>query len=97
MSAAPALKDCGQGCWQLQGGLTFATVPGYWQQLRPLLQKDVPVQISLSQVSECDSAALALLLEARQIAKESGCALSITGIPDDLLALSKLSNCAHLL
>lgn len=62
--------------------MTFATADVHYQQLLDLFgtTKDADLVICLSEVSQCDSAGLALLIEAKRLAKKYHKTLVIQGI-----------------
>lgn len=91
------LSPQGDGRWTLAGSLDFATVPGAWSQLEKLLRAGGPVTLSLGGVTQANSAALALLLEARDLARRSGSALRLVEVPAELLDLARMSQCETLL
>ena len=85
------------GYFTLRGSLDFRSVPVVW----PLLQRKISeyrqLRVSLEHVEQANSAALALLLEGLDSARQQGCQLSFTHIPDELWALAEVSNVANLL
>ena len=86
-----------QGQASLSGVLDFASVPDVWPELSRLIGSQAQLEISLAGVASSNSAALALLLEALQQARASGCELRFTQLPQGLADLAGLSNVLELL
>lgn len=76
----------------LIGKLDFDSVPRLWPELARLLAGAEHLELSLAGVSSANSAALALLLEAIELARQNGTRLQIVDLPDGLLDLAGLSN-----
>ncbi len=83
--------------YELKGTLDFSTVPDLWPQLRQQIEQHTRLRVSLAAVKQANSAALALLLEGLELAQHRGCALRYEQIPEELLALARVSNVAELL
>lgn len=83
--------------WCFQGQLDFYTVPKAWNLLKKPLQTAEKITLSLAEVEHSNSAALGLLLEARKLANKNGCDLELVDLPDELLALARVSNVESLL
>jgi phospholipid transport system transporter-binding protein len=81
----------------IAGALDFATVPDVWPELARMIGSQPQLEVSLADVASSNSAALALLLEALQHARASGCDLRFTGLPQGLADLAGLSNVLELL
>ena len=81
----------------LSGVLDFASVPDVWPALSRLIGQQARLEVSLADVASSNSAALALLLEALQHARSSGCDLRFTRLPQGLTDLADLSNVLELL
>lgn len=92
MSAELIFDSAGGAC--LQGRLDFSTVPEVWPKLAEWLAGERSPRLSLGGVDSANSAGLALLLEAREVAAARGRELQITDLPDELEALAGLSNLA---
>ena len=90
------LKSLGGGQVALSGELDFSGVATLWPQLSQLIGSE-PLEVSLEGVTGANSAALALLLEARQLADERGVRLQFRGIQQDLKDLAGLSNALSLI
>ena len=76
----------------LEGVLDFSTVPVLWPELRRLIEQQPRLELSLERVESSNSAALALLLEAAQLAGSCGHELRLRDVPADLEDLARLSN-----
>ena len=94
---AAALTAAGDGRWVLDGVLDFSTVPTVWPTLEKLLKAGGAVSLSLAKVSKTNSAGLVMLVEARDLARRSGCRLELLDIPAEMLALARMSRCETLL
>lgn len=62
--------------------ITFATADSYYKQLLLLFRtsKEAELVVCLSQVSHCDSAGLAVLVEAKRLAKQYDKKLIVEGM-----------------
>lgn len=71
--------------------LTFGTVQADSKRLRTLLrdEKATQVRLDLRDVIHCDSAGLALLIEAKRLSKQYHKALVIEGMPKVISALAE--------
>lgn len=81
----------------VSGCLDFATVPDLWEQLAAWLRTRTSATLSLRAVTQANSAALALLLEALEVARQHAITLYLVDIPESLLMLARLSNVDGLL
>jgi phospholipid transport system transporter-binding protein len=91
------LQSNGNGSLALAGVLDFSSVPAVWPQLQQQIAAGKALELSLSGVISANSAALAMLLEARHQAAEQGIGLRFTGLPQGLVDLATLSNADGLL
>jgi len=96
------VKECrfetlGPGRYLVTGELGFDTVPSIWQQSRSELGGSDTAQIDLGQVTNVDSAGLALVIEWIGWARERGKRLVLLNLPDKLLALARISDLDELL
>jgi len=82
------------GMATLSGTLDFISVPEVWSELKLLLEQRQISKLSLKDVNTCNSAALALLVEAKAAAGDD---FSICDLPNDLQDLAKMSNLLPLL
>ena len=91
------LIHAGAGQCSVAGDLTLATAADLWRELRGsgLLRGDASVD--LSQVSECDSAGLALLLAWRASCQANGGDLVVKELPGRLAALAGLTEAQAML
>lgn len=92
-----ALKEAGKGRWRLSGELDFTSVPQVWPLLDRALRDRAAVNLDLDGVERTNSAGLVMLLEALDVARESGCQLHFDAVPAELLDLARMSNCESLL
>jgi phospholipid transport system transporter-binding protein len=71
--------------------LTFETVQLDSQRLLKLLRETTTtgIRLDLCEVVQCDSAGLALLIEAKRLCKQHGKSLIIEGIPNVISALAE--------
>ncbi|WP_456380240.1 STAS domain-containing protein [Thiolapillus sp.] len=83
--------------WQLSGALNLSTVPDLWREMAAQIHANRQLVVSLEGVESSSSAALALLLQGLEEAQQSGCELRYEHIPQDLLALAKVSNVLEIL
>lgn len=77
--------------------MTFQTARDLWERSRSELEGLRAVTIDLANVTEVDSAGLALLLEWVSWARQRGFTLSFANLPDKLRALARLSEVEGLL
>lgn len=91
-----ALNRSSPGHWTLQGTLDFATVPTIWPSIAELIRSNATVSLSLEAIDKANSAGLAMLVEARDLARQTGCRLQLSEIPRDLLDLASISQCEGL-
>lgn len=96
MSAA-RLKAAGKFRWALSGTLDFGTVPVLWKELSGLIEGGGRLTLSLRGVNSANSAGLVLLLEAHDLAKRTGCRLSVVDLPPGLVALASMSQAEPLI
>lgn len=73
--------------------LDFSSVPRLWPSLEKLLQAGGEVTLSLSDVSQANSAGLVMLVEARDLARKGSCELRLVDVPKELLDLAAMSRC----
>jgi len=78
--------------WHLRGVLDLSSIPALWQALAKQIQDNKQLIVSLSEVEHASSGALALLLQGLELAEKVGCKLQYEKIPDDLVALARVSN-----
>lgn len=86
-----ALRTGPDGRLSLEGELSFETVVQLLGEIRRLLDKDTEIRVDLQGVSRADSAGLALLVEWMRIAKELGKSIRFLNIPQQMLAIARVS------
>lgn len=79
------------GYYTLEGSLTFASIDKHTPKSFRFLKGMDSICIDLSRVDATDSAGLALMIEWIRISRMSRVQLRFKNIPDQLLALAKLS------
>ncbi|HEX5056075.1 MAG TPA: STAS domain-containing protein [Gammaproteobacteria bacterium] len=89
--SAATLKPTGAGDYQLSGCLDFISVPRLLRQGHDWLGNGSRVQLDLSGVTRCNSAALGLLLEWRRQAAARKTGLLLRNIPPPLLEIARVS------
>ena len=99
MSSVPTLLKPGSrpGEYQLSGSLDFMSVPGLLRQGYQWLDSASPIQLDLSGVTHCNSAALGLLLEWMRQAAARKTSLFLRNIPAPLLEIARVSEIQDLL
>lgn len=95
--AAPSLTVSDAGLIAVKGPVTFATAGTLLDAGRALFEGRSAVKVNLSEVSDVDSAGLALLLEWLRLARADRRAVAFQGVPDKLLAIARLSGVEPLL
>jgi len=90
-SACAIEVDEKNGCAAITGPLTFETTPGLYHETERLFLGQAPVSsINLANVSEVDSAGLALLLEWEAMQRKASRTLEIRNAPVGLVSLAAL-------
>ncbi len=92
MSGA-TLTAAGDARCEVAGDLDFSSVPDIWPQLEKRISAGGELTVSLAGVDRANSAGLVMLVEARDLAKDSACNLSLTDIPSALRDLAAMSGC----
>lgn len=90
MSEGVKIDDRGDGHWLVSGRLELDTATAAWRRSRRLAKQALPRSVDLSDLTEGDSGALALMLEWSRWAAESGNKISFEGTPAQLRALAHL-------
>jgi len=80
----------GDGAWRIEGVLDFDSVPRLFARTRDLLGSR-SVTLDLSGVERANSAGVALLLEWRREARARGVSMSLSGLPETVLGVARLS------
>ena len=91
------LERRGEGRFALVGTLDFAAVPTLLRGADTLFADEGAIRIDLSEVARADSAALALLTEWLREARARRRAVHFDHLPEQLLAMARLSGVAELL
>jgi len=94
---ATHFEAVGEGRYRVTGNLEFVTVPDLWEQSLADLDDCAEAVIDLSEVTEVDSAGLALAIEWVHWAHSRGRRLTLAHIPEKLLALARISETDHFL
>jgi phospholipid transport system transporter-binding protein len=97
MTGSAAIRDEGGGVLRFTGALVFATVPGLLGEFAAVSGGHGELTIDLAEVSQTDSAALALLLEWMEQGRRRGVQVHFTNLPDSLMGIARLSNVERLL
>lgn len=95
--SSPSLVSAGPGLITVKGPVTFATAGVLLDSGRNLFAGQAAVTVNLREVTNVDSAGLALLLEWLRQARAERRAVTYQAIPDKLLAIARLSGVEALL
>lgn len=85
------LQETSKGKVSLTGVLSFSSVNQALEAMQPLLDSRSSLLIDLSGVERADSAGLALLVEWISRAEQKGVQLSYCEIPQQMLAIARVS------
>lgn len=96
MSQVKLVRGEGGRC-ELQGELSFATVPGLLAQHDDLFAEQPSVTIDLHNVERSDSAGVALLVEWMNQAWQQQRELRFLNIPEQMLSIARVSGLDHIL
>ena len=81
-----------KGIYAIEGELNMQSVPAVSKQLFELMQKEnQSLILDLSSVSRSDSAGVALLVEAMQLAKTNNLSLSLSNLPQQMKGIAEIS------
>ena len=81
-----------KGIYAVEGELNMQSVPAVSKQLFELMQKENQnLILDLSSVSRSDSAGVALLVEAMQLAKTNNLSLSLSNLPQQMKDIAEIS------
>lgn len=86
-----------EGRIAIHGDLSFDSVPGLWGELQALISQQADFDLELARVKRSDSAGLALLVECQRLAGETGRKLRFFNIPDQMLAIARVSGLDEIL
>ncbi len=81
----------GGGRWLIHGELTFASIHTKLVESPPFLHGNKDIILDFSQVTNTDSAGLALMIEWIKLSRHQRAQLHFKNIPTQLLNLAKLS------
>lgn len=90
-------ESLGAGRVLVSGRLTFATATKALEISKRLFANHSELEIDLGDVSACDSAGLAILIEWLSQAKADGRSIVFRNIPEQLLAIARISEVEDLL
>ena len=88
--AEAVLTETGQGCWLLEGELSFASVPAVLRLSGRGLTSTREIRVDLQGVTRADSAGLALLVEWLREAERAGRVITFINVPEQLLAIARV-------
>ena len=91
------LEDLGEGRFALSGEMTFATAENILRASEAPFEEHTQLEIDMSEVTDSDSAGLALLLEWVTWANHSVREIRFAGIPDTILAIARTTEVEPLL
>jgi len=89
--AAIKFEDLGDGKFALHGDLTFATATEALEESKDLFADHARIELDMSDVSEGDSAGLALLLEWVNWARNYVREIRYINIPPEIIAIAQIS------
>lgn len=78
--------DISTGSYQLKGVFDKFTIPQQWMMIKESFKEVPPKIIDLKDISECDSALIALLVEIKRLYVD----ITIINAPDNLVQLLEL-------
>jgi phospholipid transport system transporter-binding protein len=96
-TATSQLSDRGAGRCAVAGALTLESAPWLWNELQAAGLLSSAREADLSGVDAADSAGLALLIAWKAYCRKQGGELVLTGVPDRLVALARLTEAQALL
>jgi phospholipid transport system transporter-binding protein len=85
------LQEVSAGRVSVTGVLSFGSVNQALKLMQPLLERNEAILVDLSAVERADSAGLALLVEWVARAKQNGIELTYCDIPQQMLAIARVS------
>lgn len=92
-----SFEDLGNGRFRLSGHLGFESATRALSESHKLFADHKKIQLDLSGVGSADSAGLALLVEWTGWARREKRKLSLTNVPDQAIALAKISEVDEIL
>lgn len=93
----PTFESTAPGRFRVRGALSFSSVGRLERVARPLLGAEPDALVDLGGVDNANSAALALLLEWVDRARQERRRIRFVGLPAAVLEIAKVSNVADLL
>lgn len=99
-ASALSLEDIGDSRCRLRGSLTFssaAAAHALGLARIEALARGVGCEFDCSQISEADSAGLAVLIEWKAAAGKRGATLRYSGLPESIARLARISDVERLL
>jgi phospholipid transport system transporter-binding protein len=90
-------EDLGEGRFAVSGEMTFATAEKMLRASEDLFDDHTQIDVDLTEVTDSDSAGLALLLEWVTWANHSVREIRFTGMPEKILAIAKTTEVEPLL
>ena len=90
-------EDLGEGRFAVSGDMTFATAEKMLRASEDLFDDHTQIDVDLTEVTDSDSAGLALLLEWVTWANHSVREIRFTGMPEKILAIAKTTEVEPLL
>lgn len=90
-------ESAGAGRFTVTGPMTFESAGDLLRQSASGLAAPERIEVDLGQVSESDSAGLALLIEWKRLAVQRGAPIRFTNMPPQLSALARISEVDELL
>ena len=97
MSDVEAFLDQSGTGFSLRGRLTRENVAELWPRGTEAIAGSSFVDLDLEQVSMCDTAGVAMLVDWLRIARSNDRELRFHGAPDQMLAIARVSDLAQLL
>lgn len=93
----PTIETTAPGRFRLSGVLDYASVGRLERLARPLLGATAEAVVDLGGIESANSAALVLLLEWLDQARQAGRRIRFAGVPASVLEIARVSNVADLL
>ncbi|MBU0455174.1 MAG: STAS domain-containing protein [Pseudomonadota bacterium] len=81
----------------VKGALNFDSIKALWDESRPYFKDLESLRVDLSDVTHCDSAGLALLIEWRRLAHKNHQVLRFEHLPKQLINIARVSNLLSIL
>ena len=91
MSDSIRFEDLGDGKFSVHGELTFLTATDALEQSKDLFADHARIELHMSEVTDGDSAGLALLLEWVNWAKNYVREIRYVDVPDQIVAIAQIS------